>query len=141
VRVYTNPVALFATNDTAQCVDVHRFNFTNQSTSSRSLTYAWDFGDTSNATGTNAFKVYTSYGRRTVSLVARDNLGCADTMLESIYVAPYPISNFTINDSVQCENHNLYIYEDASTILAGGGSLNSAWVYGDGDGHWRFSSA
>ena len=91
VRVYTNPVALFATNDTAQCVDVHRFNFTNQSTSSRSLTYVWDFGDTSNATGTNAFKVYTSYGRRTVSLVARDNLGCADTMLESIYVAPYPI--------------------------------------------------
>jgi PKD repeat protein len=132
VNTYTNPVANFTINDSTQCYAVHRFNFTNTSTSPQTLKYVWDFGDTTGSTATNTFKIYSSVGRRDVSLSATDLRGCSDTIVQEVYVAPYPVSIFTIPNASQCENHNLFVFEDASTILLGGGTLRSEWIYGDG---------
>ncbi len=133
VRVFRNPVASYSVDDSAQCFAVNYFKFNVGSTSPNGLTlrHSWDFGDTSGSSALKPVKVYASIGRRSVYLKSTDTRGCADSFRQDIYVAPYPVSNFTINDSVQCENHNVYVFEDVSTILNGGGSLSSQWIYGD----------
>ena len=133
VRVFRNPVASYTVDDSAQCFAVNYFKFNVGSTSPNglSLQHSWDFGDTSGSSALKPVKVYASIGRRSVYLKSTDTRGCADSFRQDIYVAPYPVSNFTINDSVQCENHNVYVFEDVSTILNGGGSLSSQWIYGD----------
>ena len=133
VNVYDNPVAGFTINDSTQCIDNHRFRLTNTSTyQTSSVSYDWDFGDSSNSSSRNPVKIYDYTGYKNIQLITRDTRGCADTITQQAFVAPYPISDFTINDTLQCENHNVFVFEDASTILTGGGSLSSAWEYGDG---------
>src|SRR4029079_16111740 len=46
----------------------------------QALTYAWDFGDGSTATGVNVSHVYSSVGPFNVTLIATDALGLADTV-------------------------------------------------------------
>ena len=131
VNVYVNPIAGFSINDTGQCFATHRYVYTNASSSLNSLTHYWDFGDTTNSSAKNALKIYNSRGRRTVKLVSTDPLGCADSASQEVYVAPYPTAGFVINDTLQCENHNLFSFEESSSIIAGGGSISHEWSFGD----------
>ncbi|MCH1543594.1 MAG: PKD domain-containing protein, partial [Bacteroidia bacterium] len=133
INVYTNPVAGFDFDDSTQCFDIHRFKLSNTTTHSAStISYSWNFGDSSSTITANPTKVFNYTGYKNITLIATDNYGCADTIEQEAFVVPHPISDFNIPDNQQCENHNLFIFKNASTVASNAGTLSSSWDFGDG---------
>lgn len=73
------------------------------SSPSATLSYAWDFGDGSVATGASASHTYTNAGPTavsyTVTFTATDNTGAKGTASRTITVDPPPPSSFTLTAS------------------------------------------
>ncbi|MBK6996816.1 MAG: PKD domain-containing protein [Saprospiraceae bacterium] len=66
--------------------DVLTATFTN--TSQGAVTYAWDFGDGSTSTQPNPMHTYAVTGVYSVRLIATDNCGLKDTIVQQIGVTP-----------------------------------------------------
>jgi PKD repeat protein len=58
--------------------------------------------------------------------------GCRDTFDSKARVYSLPTVNFSINDSTQCENNQLYNFQDLSSIASTEGTISRAWDLGDG---------
>ena len=121
VIVYAKPTPAYSINDTDQCLNGNSFIFTNGSTVNPvvGLSYVWRFGDGSTSTQTNPTKTYSAEGTYTVRLVVTSVNGCVDSIEKTVYVYPKPNPAFTINDTLQCYNGNLFIYTNGSTIASG----------------------
>lgn len=122
--------AIFKADDTTACLN-QVITFTNTSVSSTNsiLTYKWDFGDGSPTSTTKSpTHAYTQTGSFTVSLIATDNIGCADTLTYLNYVkVAQPAASFTLNDSFGlCPPLNVQ-FTNTST-----GAANYNWSFGDG---------
>ena len=79
-------------------------------------TYAWEYGDNTNAINPDEDKYYETFGDYDIQLVLSGNNGCMDTVLQSITVHPNPIINYQIGPS--CKN-TWTVFEDLSTIPQG----------------------
>lgn len=90
--------------------------------------WEWDFGDGSTpATTQGASHIYTNFGTFGVKLVVINNIGCADSIVDSILVKPAPVAMFS-STSV-CVGDTTY-FTDASTV--GVGTIVSwSWFLGD----------
>jgi gliding motility-associated-like protein len=130
IYVYPKPTANFSINDTDQCLNTNAFAYTNSSIDTGALTYSWNFGDATTSSATDPNKVYAADNYFTVTLIATNGNQCKDTAMKDVHVLPVPNPAFTINDTGQCVNNNLYQYTNTSTINAG--TLSSAWDFGDG---------
>ena len=133
-QVHPNPTAQFAITDSLQCLDINSFSFTQQSVSgspNASLTYAWDFADTS-STDVSPVITYANAGTRNISLIVSNAFSCKDTFNSTMRVYALPIPSFSINDSTQCENDHQFVFTNGSNIGVGEGSLSYAWDLGDG---------
>lgn len=121
VIVYAKPTPAYSINDTDQCLNGNSFIFTNGSTVNPvvGLSYVWRFGDGSTSTQTNPTKTYSAEGTYTVRLTVTSVNGCVDSIEKTVYVYPKPNPAFTINDTLQCYNGNLFIYTNGSTIASG----------------------
>ncbi|MFY9309971.1 MAG: PKD domain-containing protein [Bacteroidia bacterium] len=92
--------------------------------------WSWDFGDGS-AIETNTWSplhLYSTPGDYEFTLITHSsNLGCPDTLKDSITVFPMPIADFSSEDICLLQNMNFY---DSSTV-----SLNSisGWIWDFGD--------
>ena len=65
-------------------------------------------------------------GVHTVLYQFTNQYGCANTAVQNITVYPVPVSNFTINNSGQCLQNNLFVFTNTST-----GAVSYAWNFGD----------
>jgi gliding motility-associated-like protein len=133
IVVSANPAvtAGFSINDTNQCLSGNSFTFTNSSTvSSGTLSYTWDFGDGNNSISTNPSHTYIAPGTYFVKVVALSNLGCSDSIIKTVVVAPSPVAGFTVADTSQCLDLNSYDFTNSTTISSGTVSYN--WDLGDG---------
>lgn len=95
---------------------------------------SWDFGDGATETITtptlanvNPSHVYSTGGNYTVRLIAKDDLGCRDTIFKSITVFERPTANFTFAN--QCLQ-DITEFTDASTQ---GSAAVTAWSWNFGD--------
>lgn len=135
ITVYPMPVAKFTIADSLQCLKGNRYEFVNLSqskTTSAALNYSWEFGDTTQSGLTSPEKKYFTDGERTIQLAVENIHGCRDTFESKLRVYPQSIPDFSINNSSQCVNNNLFEYTSNSTIKTGGGSLSFAWNLGQG---------
>ena len=117
VNIYNNPTSQFSVNTADQCFQGHDFDFSNSSVSNltnTSLTYTWAFGDATNSAAANPSKTYSDTGNRTVSLIATNVLGCADTNTLAIRVSVNPEALFTVNDTNQCLVSHSFYYTNSS---------------------------
>ncbi len=92
--------------------------------------YHWYFGDGKDTilAHSNLFKkVYANAGTYTVKLVTTSNLGCLDSLTQSVLVHAVPAANFTFNNG--CEQDSILI-KDIST---GSGINTRFWDWGNGD--------
>ena len=91
---------------------------------------SWDFGDGS-ALDTIAFSpghLYPSPGNYTLTLITRSsNLGCADTLKDTITVFPMPVANFDFSNV--CLNQTMN-FNDIS-IVTGGSITSHSWDFSD----------
>ncbi|MCE9540763.1 MAG: PKD domain-containing protein, partial [Bacteroidetes bacterium] len=93
--------------------------------------WSWDYGDGSalNTTVWNPSHRYSVPGNYEVTLITySSNLGCSDTLKDSITVFPMPVSNFSFTNV--CLNQAM-IFNDSSTVLNGTVAARS-WNFGDG---------
>lgn len=94
--VNPTPIADFAVDTPAQCINDNLFKFTNSSTiSSGSLNYQWFFGDNDGDLITDPSHTYTVADSFEVILIASSDLSCKDTATQWVYVTPSPDPSFT----------------------------------------------
>jgi gliding motility-associated-like protein len=129
-EVYVLPQAIF--NYSNVCLNELPF-FENQSfiTQGSIDTYEWDFG-VLGMTSTLQQPIgieYSDSGHYDVELIVTSQLGCADTLLETIEIYPLPIASFTFENGCW---PNPIQFEDAS-FENGSYAINDwKWDFGDG---------
>lgn len=94
------------------------------------VSYDWDFGDGNTDTGPTPTHVYSnttindqSY---TVTLIALNAFGCADTSMGSVLVFPNPTADFTVDVTDGCTPLDVEIQNNSTSADA------FSWDYGDG---------
>jgi PKD repeat protein len=75
------------------------------------LSYAWDFGDTSQSTAKRPVHYYNGYGSYTVTLTTKNSSGCDSTYKKTIVIYQNPVAAFAaknacIGDSVLFSNQS-----------------------------------
>lgn len=103
-------------------------SFTNNTTIGvGTVSYFWDFGDTTFSTDINPTHVYGSIGIKTVTLIATTNNGCSDTTTRTLIVHPEPVSDFSVGPT--CFG-NPTEFTNLTTIAFGNNTY--LWNFGDG---------
>ena len=147
VTVHPTPTANFSHNPASPCGSVP-ITFTNTSTGGGN-TYQWDFGDGGTSTNTNpshTFSSATGNGTQnfTVTLIATNNWGCADTITQTITVSQIPdaalggtgatIYNGLPYFKVCTSSSTNFLFTNISTTTATNTNYDIDW--GDGSPHY-----
>lgn len=130
VTVDPSPTALFTVNNNAQCLNNNLFVFTsNSSISSGTISHLWNFGNMVTSALSSTTQTYTAHGLYNVKLIVTSDKGCKDSLVRQLTVHPKPLVNFSVNDSAQCLNSNLFIFTNSTSVVSG--SLTYLWSFGD----------
>ncbi|MFN7014374.1 MAG: PKD domain-containing protein, partial [Bacteroidia bacterium] len=101
VSVYDPPTAGFSFNNVCENTPVSFTNTSNNPNIGNIGSFSWNFGDGSpqNSLDFNPVHTYTTAGTYTVTLIVNSsNLGCADTLQQTIDIYPAPTSNFSFQN-------------------------------------------
>jgi len=134
VTILPMPKAQFVWVDSLQCRTGNGFTVVNQSKSNvlgHSLSYSWNFGDSTTSTLNTPSLSYAYDGTKLVRLAVNSSEGCKDTFTSQVVVYPQSIVGFTINDVDQCVNNDVFTFNDTSKVRAGGGTLSRLWKLAD----------
>ncbi|MBL6446564.1 PKD domain-containing protein [Fulvivirga sp. 29W222] len=111
-------------------------SFTNTSSGEGNLTHSWNFGDPMTDTDISAQMnpqyEYPSPGKYTVELTTESEYGCSDIELMDVYVAPYPIAAFSVNNACMGENVVFQNLSDVDSTILSTNGLSFSWDFGDG---------
>ncbi len=123
------PQASFSKADTLLCVKNATVNFTNTSTiATGTLDYSWTFGDGNNSTVTHPSHTFPLAFTYKVWLKAVSDIGCADSVQQSITTIDSKIAaSFATGSSPQCIVGNSFSFTNTSF-----GGSTSLWSFGDG---------
>ncbi len=121
------PQIAFQPNDTVCINSVTNFLGTDNS-GLNIVTWGWNLGDGSTASGQNVNYTYTSPNINNVMLYTIDNNGCTDTTYSSITVTD-PVIGFNFADNPVC-------FEDTVSLIGNGDVVNyTEWLWDFGDGN------
>jgi len=84
ITIHPKPVAAYTAANTFFCQVPATVPFTNLSTGA--TTYAWNFGNSTGSTQLNPTATYQNTGTFNVRLIATNQFGCKDTMLNLAYI-------------------------------------------------------
>lgn len=125
VTIFHRAVPAFTTADV--CLG-SAASFTNGTTIGvGTVSYFWDFGDTTFSTDINPTHVYDSIGIKTVTLIVTTNNGCSDTVTQTLIVHPLPETSFSVGPT--CFG-NPTDFTNLTTIAFG--TTTYLWNFGDG---------
>jgi gliding motility-associated-like protein len=95
------------------------------------LSYAWDFGDGTTATGAAPLHCYPDPGTYSVSVTVTDTNGCSNALLSQdlITVHPRPTAAFNPSATVTTLDRSTVLFTDQSTD-----AQSWFWEFGDMDG-------
>lgn len=99
-----------------------------------SVTYAWDFGDSTNGSGANPSHAYTGPGTYTVTVVATDNEGQQSTTTDTVQVTSGPPTTPT---SVVSDQNDGFAYRGDDIVFSASGSTDPNGD--DVDYKWTFT--
>jgi gliding motility-associated-like protein len=131
-RVYYKPNVSILT-DSAQCLLNNKFNLIGSSSidEGQLINYFWYKDSKLYSSNKDTNINYQSEGTYTMTYIVESDFKCLDTIVKTLIVHPMPIASFAINDSVQCENNNLFEITSTSSIPYG--STAEKWQFSDGD--------
>jgi gliding motility-associated-like protein len=132
VLVNPSPVSAFAVDEPIQCFKDNWFVFSNKSTVSTGvLTYTWDFGDGNMDYSNDIAHHYAIAGTYSVKLTAKEtNGGCSSDSIFKVLVNQSPITDFAIDNNIQCFPGHQFVLTNNTTILSD--TLLYTWDMGDG---------
>lgn len=128
VIVNPGPSAGFVANDSMGCPP---FPVTfSANTGMGIVSYVWEFGDGSGATGNIVNHTYGGVGNFDVTLIVTDTLGCVDTLLKPQYIQINPpIANYGSNVSSGCATLSVTFTDQTIAVNP---ITNFEWDFGDG---------
>ena len=130
------PLAGFSLVDSQVCTGA-AVTFVNQSTGATE--YLWDFGDGQSSTATAPVHAYTSPGSYTVTLIARNAGGCADTLsLPALVEVIGPEAVFSSNVQTGCAPLPVTFANNSYALPASASIIGYQWLFGDGNGSTAF---
>ncbi len=112
-KVLPSLQASFNANQTQLCNISDAVSFTNTSSGSGLLNYAWDFGDGTNSTTTNPSHAYNKKGTYTVGLTVSNADGCSVSSTQYNYVNVRNFNSDFAPTQVVCKNNNT-VFSDKS---------------------------
>jgi gliding motility-associated-like protein len=122
----------FLINDSDQCKNGNLFSlFNNTSISSGSYTNTWEFGDMQYSTVKSPAYTYSNPGSYNIILNVSSGSYCSSSITKPVIVYPSPGTQFTINDSIQCIQSNMFSFSNNSNISTGS-IVKQKWTFGDG---------
>lgn len=131
VHVYDAPQSFFTFSDVCAMTSATFTNTSTPPTLGTTASWKWNFGDGSpvNTTSSSPVHQYTTPGSYEVILISQSsNLGCADTLKDTIIVFSVPTAGFTAQEV--CVNNTMN-FTDVS-FISGGDSITSwQWNFGD----------
>lgn len=115
----------------AQCDNLN-IGFTNATTAPAfgTVGYNWHFGDGSQAAAVSPTHAYNVFNTFDVKLIARTDLGCADSVTKSVTLKESPKPVFTTSGQA-CTNQALAITNN--TNVPSGATNTYKWTFGDGN--------
>ena len=130
-----SPPPVAAYSYTGNCA-TNTTSFTDQSTTIEGTLVYWHWNFDDPASGIyntselqNPVHTYTSAGTYQAELIVRNSAGCEDTIVQSVVIAPAPISDFTY--TTPCAHDTTYFTDISMPATA---PINS-WYWEFGDGH------
>ncbi|GAB5539959.1 MAG: hypothetical protein Salg2KO_20620 [Salibacteraceae bacterium] len=131
VNITVKPIPVAAMNFTDGC-DQNGIQFTSTSYALGGTIIDWDWdvdGDGVIDYSTNTFThTYATHGTYQCTLVVEANLGCLDTVVETVTVYPNPNVDFTYDPD--CEGSPMSFFDQ--TNIASGSLSSWDWDFGDG---------
>lgn len=127
IHVISNPVTEFTVNTTVGCNLNQVFNFS--STTPSVTAWLWNFGDGNTSTLPNPNHIYNAVGTYTVSLLATNANGCANSLTLPDYISSYApqIPVFTSSTTNGC----LPVAVTFTNLSAN--AIGWEWNFGDGN--------
>lgn len=126
VNVSITPVAAFAPDPGDGCIDLD-VQFSNTSTGAGF--YQWDFGDGNSSGLFEPSHTYVQPGTYTVTMIAENVNGCADTTSTMVVAHPLPVALFSLSAQQSCTSP-----VSIQTINASQGAIGYQWDLGNGQG-------
>lgn len=126
VNVRPLPVSAFSMSSDQSCFVPAAVNFLSQSLGA--ITLEWNLGNGETATVPNVSTNYDTIGQYVIELVATNQFGCTDTLLQLFEVFPSVTANFTWSDPTGCEPWTV-AFENTST-----NAFDFRWDFEDEDG-------
>lgn len=122
----SNPDLDFVALDTASCLD--KTVQLEARSPVRFVSYQWSLDDGKNSSLPNPRVIYSNIGRKTITLTARDLLGCVKSVTKTAYVnINMPVASFsTDKDTADCPPFN------ANFQFTGSYADRYNWDFGDG---------
>ena len=112
------------------CLNNQQIDFINNTQSSQSLSYEWDFGDGQSSTVQNPIHWYTNQGMYSVKLTASSSV-CSESITKFDFITVEGVLgvDFTVDQNVGCEDNYIATFEElASTHVT-----DWFWEFGDGN--------
>lgn len=131
VNVFDPPVSGFTFSNTCLFDSAKFTNTTLDPATGSVANWSWNFGDGSalNTTDYNPSHLFASPGNYEVVLISySSNLGCADTLKDSITIFPMPVANFVFENV--CSGQAMSFND--SSIVSGDSIAARSWNFGDG---------
>lgn len=126
VNVSITPIAAFAPDPGDGCIDLD-VQFSNTSTGAGF--YQWDFGDGNTSGLFEPAHTYVQPGTYTVTMIAENVNGCADTVSTQVVAHPLPVALFALSAQQSCTSP-----VTIQTINASQGAIGYQWDLGNGQG-------
>ncbi|TNE82412.1 MAG: PKD domain-containing protein [Bacteroidetes bacterium] len=131
LRVDPNPVAAFNYITQSSCENNNAYQFFDQSQiSSGTVSLTWNLDEGNGQSDSSFAHSFLDSGFKQIKLTVLSSLGCSDSITQSLYVNPNPISLFSINQDSQCLSGNQFQFGQLSTVAYG--NLTYHWTFGDG---------
>jgi gliding motility-associated-like protein len=131
VNNFDTPTSVFTYSNTCLANSAVFTNASTPPTMGTLANWSWNFGDGSplNTTVSSPQHLYNAPGNYQVTLITHSsNLGCPDTLQDSITVYPMPFANFNFTNVCL---HDAMNFNDSS-IVASGSIASWSWNFGDG---------
>ena len=94
IRITPGVTANFNFTPPPTCRAPFNVSFSNQSSGPGTLTYQWDFGNSTNSTQPDPTATYAATGTFNVTLTARSQFGCSNTITKPVAIST-PATDFT----------------------------------------------
>ena len=130
VKVFDTPTPVFNFNNVCLSDSALLTNSTLDPVMGNTGSWSWDFGDGSpvNTTSWNPGHLYAAPGNYQLTLISRSsNLGCADTLHDSITIFPMPVADFGFTNVCLGQAVD---FTDQSVVFSGT-ITGRSWDFGD----------